>query len=429
MATTPETFNARPTPAWRQSLQSFWRWWTGELAQAMPERLAAFGGVARVPHLAVEGDEVVMVEPQLTQGAQARMSLAGDATRAASAVAMLLARGGETRRRARLALAHREVLLRRTTMPAATEENLGQVIGFEMDRLTPFRAEDVYFDYKVLSRDTAAGTLSVLLAVSRRDLVDARLARLRELGVSVQGIAVHGDATAAGLDLLPHEQRGERENRSERTLRFVLIALVAALLVAVLAYPVWRKREEVKAILPVAAQAEAQAKSADALRAELERQVTDYNFLLARKHGTPPPLAYLEDVSRLLPDSTWLAQFDLKNTGKSREVLLSGETASASKLIEILEQSRLIANAAPRGSITKGSMPNTERFQIAAEAKGRPAPEPLPLAEMPASPAAPKPAPAAPAASVTPVPAAPAPVTPPAPAKVEPVKPRPAPVK
>ena len=418
MAATPETINARRTPAWQQSLQSFWRWWTGELAQAMPERLAAFGGVARVPHLAVEADEVVMVEPPLTQGAPARVSLAGDAARATSAVAMLLARGGETRRRARLALAHREVLLRRITMPAATEENLGQVIGFEMDRLTPFRAEDVYFDYKVLSRDAAAATLSVLLAVARRDFVDPRIARLRELGVSVQGIAVHGDVAAAGLDLLPHEQRGERENRSERTLRFVLIALVLALLVAVLGYPVWRKREEVKAVLPVAAQAEAQAKSADALRAELERQVTDHNFLLARKHGTPPPLAYLEDVSRLLPDNTWLAQFDLKNTGKTREVLLSGETASASKLIEILEQSRLIANAAPRGSITKGSTPNTERFQIAAEAKGRPAPEALPLAEMPASPAAPKPAPAAPAAAVTPAPA-----PPPAPARVEPVKP------
>ena len=429
MATTPETFNARPTPAWRQSLQSFWRWWTGELAQAMPERLAAFGGVTRVPHLAIEGDEVVMVEPQLTQGGQSRVSLVGDAARVSSAVAMLLARGGETRRRARLALAHREVLLRRISMPAATEENLGQVIGFEMDRLTPFKAEDVYFDYKVLSRDQAAATLSVLLAVSRRDFVDPRLARLRELGVSVQGVAVHGDPAAAGVDLLPHEQRGERENRSERTLRFTLIAVVLALLFAVLAYPVWRKREEVKAVLPVAAQAEAQAKSADALRTELERQVTDYNFLLARKHGTPPPLAYLEDVSRLLPDNTWLAQFDLKHTGKTREVLLSGETASASKLIEILEQSRLIANATPRGSITKGSLPNTERFQIAAEAKGRPAPEPLPLAELPAAPAAPKPAPPAPAATVTPAP--PAPVAPPTPAKIEPIKPaaRPAPGK
>jgi general secretion pathway protein L len=122
-------------------------------------------------------------------------------------------------------------------------------------------------------------------------------------------------------------------------------------------------------------------------------------------------------VSRLLPDNTWLAQFDLKNTGKTREVLLSGETASASKLIEILEQSRIIGNAAPRGSITKGSLPNTERFQIAAEAKGRPAPEPLPLAEMtiPPAPAAPAPKPA-PAAAPTPATASP----PPTPARVEP---------
>ena len=431
MASTPETLGNRRTPAWRQTLQSGWRWWTAELAQAMPERFAALRGAARVPQIAVEGDALVLVEPRIE--GDTRVAMEGDPARIRNALAALLARAGEMRMRARLALSHRDALLRRVSMPAATEENLAQVVAFEMDRLTPFRAEDVYFDYKVVSRDAAGGTLAVLLAVARRDVVDAQLAQLRAAGASVQGIAIHGDGAAAGMDLLPHEQRGERENRGERNLRIALIALVAVLLVAVLAYPVFRKREEVRALLPVVTQAEAQARAADTLARELERQVGDYNFLLAKKHATPPPLAYLEDVTRLLPDNTWVSQFELKSSGKTREVAVTGETASASRLIEILEQSRLLANATPRGSITKGSLPNTERFQIAAEAKGRPAPDPLPLGELP--PAAGAPAAAAPApAAAAPAPAASPPAAasrpaPPMPARVEPTPAKPQPGK
>ena len=93
----------------------------------------------------------------------------------------LLERNGELRGRARVALGPDEALVRRVTMPAATEENLRQVLEFEMDRLTPFRADEVYFDYRVVSRDVAAGQLVIQLAVARREAVDARVRELRTL--------------------------------------------------------------------------------------------------------------------------------------------------------------------------------------------------------------------------------------------------------
>jgi hypothetical protein len=94
-------------------------------------------------------------------------------------------------------------------------------------------------------------------------------------------------------------------------------------------------------------------------------------------------------------------QFDLKPAGKTRELQIQGETASSSKLIEILEQSTLIQNATTRGTVTRGSLPGTERFFIAAEAKPRPQPEAVSVAQLP-SPVSPPPAPANPAESVLP---------------------------
>jgi hypothetical protein len=102
---------------------------------------------------------------------------------------------------------------------------------------------------------------------------------------------------------------------------------------------------------------------------------------------------------------------DIKTVGKTREIQLSGETTATSKLIELLEQSTVLKNAATRGTITRGSQPNNERFMIAAEPRPRTLPEATPLADIPvpvapAAPPAAAPAPAAPppTAVVTPAP-------------------------
>lgn len=435
MASSPISAGS-PPPAWRQKLEAFWRWWTGELAQMVPERFAALGGATRVPQVAVEGDHLMLVEPKAAGALQDTVPIPQDPQQARGAVRQMLERAGEARGRARLALAKNEALVRRATMPAATEENLAQVLSFEMDRLTPFRADEVYFDHRVVSRDAGAATLVVLVAAARRDIVDSRVDLLRALGVTVEGVGVREDAAHhTALNLMPPELRGQRETERERVMKRALLAAAGALLLAVLLYPPYAKREVIKSLHPVEAKAQSEAQATSKLAQELERLVDEHNFLLAKKHGTPPALAYIEEISRLLPDNTWVQQLELKVAGKTRELQITGETASSSKLIEILEQSTLLKNATPRGTVTRGSQPGTERFAIAAEATGRPQPEPIPIAQIatpvaPAAPAAAKaepPKPAAPPptpAKVEPVkPAAPAKTAPPAPAKAGPVAP------
>ena len=373
--------DARPVPRWRQQVGAFWRWWTGELALMLPDRFAT---ATRIPALSLSDGDVVLVEPRSAAGPEARVAVATlEPPAARAAVRELLQRAGETRNFARLRLAPGEVLVRRVTMPAATEENLAQVVAFEMDRLTPFRGEDVYHDQRVISRDPVNAQVVVQLAVARREIVDAAVAKLRDLGVNVRGVVVPEDAApgAAGLDLLPSEQREERETANERLVKRVLGGVVAALLFVALLLPAWQKREAAIALLPVLAKAENDAKASDTLARELERQAADYNYLLTRKYQSQT-LPIMEEISRLLPDNTWVQQLDYRTAGKGREVQITGETPSSSRLIELLEQSTLLQNAAPRGAVTRGTQPGMERFMIAAEARPRPLPELRPAAEL-----------------------------------------------
>ncbi len=384
MAASPDPHSQRPQSAGGgRGLSDFWRWWRGEISRMLPERLAALGG-GGAPLLFIEGDDAVAIDPHAASGsAEKRVSLAGlDEARRKAAVRSLLDGVGETRARARAAVRHEEALVRRTTLPAATEENLAQVLAFEMDRLSPFQADEVYFDQRVVSRDAGNGQVVVELAIARREVVDARVRELRDLGVSVQGVALRDDAkrAAAPFDLLPSEQRGERETSRERLVRNALIGAVLLLFAAALIFPVWKKRDAVIQMLPVVERARQEAQATDAVVRDLERQAADYNYLLARKYALYPAAAYVEELSRLLPDHTWLQQLDLKTSGKNKEVVITGETASSSKLIELLEQSKMLQNAAPRGPTSRGSTPGTERFMIGAELRARTPPEAQPLA-------------------------------------------------
>jgi len=426
MATLPE-MSARRVPAWRQQLAAFWRWWTGELIALVPERLASLGGAARVPLVSLTANELVLIEPASALGPDSRVDFAVlDEAARRDATRRLLEHAGETRSRVRLCLEPAEALVRRVRMPAATEENLRQVVAFEMDRLTPFRADDVYFDCRVLSRDAAAGMIVVQLALARREIVDAKLQRLRALGTEVTGITVRDErGQPADLELMPSDAMAGRASSHERYIVFGAVALVVVLLGAALGVPILHKRQAVVSGFPVLDRAQRDAESTDNIAHDLEKQVADYNFLLAKKHSTYPVLALLEEVTRLLPDNTWVQQVDIKTVGKTREIQVSGEAPSSSKLIEIFETSPILHNAQTRGTVTRGSQPNLERFMIVAEPRARTAPEttslldePVPL--VPAAPVTPPAAPGAPApggvppappkaATVTPIPAKPAP--------------------
>jgi general secretion pathway protein L len=415
MAAVSDIHPSRPSAAGARFAE-FWRWWRGEIVRMLPQRFAAFGGGGSTPLVLVEGDEVIVIDPHAPPGAETRANIAGlDESRKRALVRTQLESAGETRGRARAALRHHEALVRRVTLPAATEENLAQVLGFEMDRLTPFKADEVYFDQRVVSRDAADGQIKVELAMAPREAVDARVRELASLGVSVQGVALRDDAHRSpdAFDLLPSERRGERESPRERVVRMSLVGAVALLFIAALAFPVYNKREAVKALLPVVEKARADAQATDAVLRELERQAADYNFLLTRKYAWYPTSQYVEELSRLLPDTTWLQQLDIRTTGKTKEAVITGETASSSKLIELLESSKMLQNASPRGPTTRGSTPGTERFMIGAELRPRTPPEAQPLAAVPKAPAPSVPAGAPQGANAAaPPPATPAPAKP-----------------
>ena len=361
----------------RSGLADFWQWWRGELVAVVPSAPRTALARRRMrPVLVFAGDRATLWSGAVEEGRPVMQPMReialADAADGSAAIGSLGAAGRAPR--VVLSLNPQDYLRKRLTLPAALEENLTQALAYDLDRHTPFKPEELYFDAAVIERNPARGTIAVDLAAARRTAVDPALKHIAAWGAEVAAVVPEPPATASQsrLNLLPPELRRARPllRRFDVWIPLVLIGVLA---LAAAAIPVWQKRNYAQELATEADQARARAAISENLRAQLNARVADYNFALERKYAFPGALAVVDTVSRILPDDTWLTQFEIKTLAKGkdtqRDVMLRGETANAGRLVQLFEESQIFALAAQRGPTTKIQPGPGEIFDLGAQLK------------------------------------------------------------
>jgi general secretion pathway protein L len=239
-----------------------------------------------------------------------------------------------------------QVLRRPLLLPAAAAERLREVVGFEIDRQTPFTAEAVYFDARIVGR-RADGQLEAELVVVRRQGVDRALESLGPIAQGLAGLDVAGaDGQPLGVNLLPPALRMRRASPA-RT--WNLIAVVVALLALVFAG--WQvlsnRRAAADGFAAEVERSAAQARGVAAQRQQLVDLVEGARFLQAQRAARPTTVEILDELTRLLPDNTYLEKVSVEGD----RLLLIGLSPEAPGLVKVLEGSRLWTSPALTGAL------------------------------------------------------------------------------
>ncbi len=383
----------------RAKLPRFWHWWTTELAPLIPaETRGTLRGRFTRPVVEFGDGEAIFWRPQVIDGSLrlsdiARVPLVGDAGEIAAAGraainALAATAYGEVAASPKVvvALPPRQVMRKTLVLPAAVEENLVQALSYDLDRHTPFRPEQLYFDAVVIDRDPAAKTIGVDWVATLKTAVDSARRQVEDWGGVVIAVVpgpVHTRvARATRLNLIPPEARPQSA-MWRRWQWWAPATLVVMGALAVLAVPLLQKREYAIALNKQTEAAHQQAEASDALRTQLDRQQGDYNYALARKYAYPGTIQIIDEITRLLPDDTWLTQMEVRSTirGKDmvRELSLRGESANAGALISTLEDSKLVEQAALQSPTTKLQPGPGEVFVLGARLRAGTPPEPVPV--------------------------------------------------
>lgn len=353
----------------RQGLAAFFRWWAEGLGDLVPRPVKAALQHPDEP-LIVEIDGMTCRLGFRTRengglAVQRTCSLADADSSDRSAARAWVVRHRRRARRAILRLPHAHCLVRVISLPLAAEENLRQVLAFEMDRHTPYAASDVYFGFDVLERAEAPNRLFIRLIVSERGAIDDALRHAAALGL--RPVLAEMPDTDSGQGVLHtvalDEAEGDAEARRRGFTPALLGALVLMLGTAAVLLPLWQRHMALERIerLTRAAHAEA-AKTAQA-RAQLATERKTAVFLAERRRATPLTIALIDELTRLVPDDAHLLSLQL-DKGK---LTIRGEAKSATKLIGVLAEARYFRNPAFSAPVQTNPQDGLERFTLEAE--------------------------------------------------------------
>ena len=95
-------------------------------------------------------------------------------------------------------------VIRTAELPKTAKENLPDVVAFELDRMTPFKAEEAYYDFRVL--EEKGEKIKVAVTAIKKELVNPYVQALSDKGFSVSHIDLNLSAVGTYLSYVCRER-------------------------------------------------------------------------------------------------------------------------------------------------------------------------------------------------------------------------------
>jgi general secretion pathway protein L len=254
-----------------------------------------------------------------------------------------------------------DCLVRVIQLPKAAVPRASEILQVDLERTTPFR-DEVLTGWHRPPQDTSGDQVSLHHVILKRDLIVPVLDDIRAAGLPIKAVVpVEANGNPLPVNLLPTAQRSSAS--AMVALRTVALACVAALY-AFAIVAIWLT---ISGLGTALATSDSEVRKAADEAREITRIVTEANTMAAQlaqprlsKIGRTPVTAIWEEVTRLLPESTWLSSFRVEDD----TVQIDGNSSNASELIPLLAGSPLFRNVTFASPVTRDPQRGTERFQI-----------------------------------------------------------------
>ncbi len=338
-------------------------WWTvvgrslwSLLPQSAQDRLSDFD---RRIWLRLTENEVIFLR-QLRHGMQEIERLPLDDDQILADLQALLARDPNCG--LWLLLEPKQVLRKTLRLPLAAELKLRDLLKFEIDRQTPFAAQDVQYAGRVLKRLAEQKQVEVEMIVLPSAALTRMQSQLGPLGSRLLGVTVTDERMRPlPINLLPSSATMSQADPNRKASAILATFIVASLLVTGVATKSNRsdKLEEITALRDESMQ---NAREARALRNELASAAKAANFLAARTASQPAVLEVIDELTQRLPDDTYLERLSIEDT----RLIVTGLSRSAPALVNDLQNSQVLNSAALGGAVQTDQGTGLDRFMLTA---------------------------------------------------------------
>ena len=261
-----------------------------------------------------------------------------------------------------LLLNEKMILSREVTLPLTTEQNIENVIAYEIDRYTPFKREDVYFDVHVISKDTAEKKITVMLRVAKKSAMSELLRFVEDSQLLIENIyCIDANAEPVGGplkfgDVLNSSLSQNNAGSTNKNLLILAGILFSIALVLPIAKNYWNaylydsKREEIS-------QNVVEVKELLSTYRKMKKDI-DLSASLNKKNSKV--IVLLNELTTIIPDDTSLNRLSIED-GVLR---MQGVSVSASRLVSALDSKQSFKNVRFVAPVTQSGVSGNENFTI-----------------------------------------------------------------
>jgi general secretion pathway protein L len=232
-----------------------------------------------------------------------------------------------------------------------------------MDRYTPFKASEIYYDYQLEGVDRKSKRIKVDLALVQRPVADNAIALAKSWNLDPIKLGFEGSTTPqdAPFNFLPGAKPAAG-NRFLPRLSLALVLLFIGLAAAAIYLPLYQKQVAVAEVEAEMMEAGTVALEVSKLENELNELIRQSQIVIEEKRGRPTATSVLNEVTKLISDDTWLRQLSWRDD----RITLAGYSQKASALIGSLERSQILTEVRFNSSVVTDPRSEMDRFNLSA---------------------------------------------------------------
>lgn len=262
-------------------------------------------------------------------------------------------------------LSNQQALVRKIALPEAAKENLSEVIGFELDKYVPFKADQVNIAYKVDKTNQNEEKILMDLVVATKHNITNVLNLCHEKNIALDRIDVNKstsnqEPSYIGVNLLPPENR-KANDYTNLKINLMLFILLVGLIYFVMYISISNKKNKIENLTIINTELQKQARQSKLFRKELKSTIVSSKFLQNKKQDNPTLVTILSEVTTILPDHTYLTRFKLDH----EKLEIEGRSNNANSLVPKLDKSTKWFSPEISG-VTNDRVTNKEKFTIKA---------------------------------------------------------------
>lgn len=241
-------------------------------------------------------------------------------------------------------------------LPLAAKIDLAQLLLYELDRLTPFSADEVYLSWRVIETDKARRQIKVELATVPKATIDRVISTTAPHHLSIKRVELEG---AQEHDFSDCIQVIARRSFIHRKLPSIVI-LACLVSVAMVSLKMLDQQSEIELLDIEVTSVRGQVDEYSTTRNRYEQFAETVEFVKNSKAGKLTMTEILAELTELIPDQAFLIQLIIHHD----TIQLHGLANKASALLTALERSPIFN--APRfdSPVIMDSDSGRERFQL-----------------------------------------------------------------